>query len=151
MPASDISRITSASDDTGSGDDLPWLEIRPLCPQAGQDLLHRGAVGAVRVPDEQPDLTAIVDQPPDEAGDVGDVGRVDRVGLLGGRRWSRSKPSRLPRPSAGRQGHATAPEGRTRGRGKRGHAADVQAAAAHRVTRVGIAVRAEEGQPRRRF
>ena len=56
------------------------IEIGPRFLQVGQDLPHHAVVGAVRVPYEQPDIPAVVNEPPDELLHRLDVGGVNLVG-----------------------------------------------------------------------
>ncbi len=65
----------------GLGDDLGRIETGPRFPQVGQDLLHHPVVRAVRVPYEQPDLSAAFDQPADELLHRDDIGGVNIFGV----------------------------------------------------------------------
>ena len=56
------------------------IEVGPRFLQVGQDLLHHAVVGAVRVPHKQPDIPAVVNEPPDELLHRIDVGGVNLVG-----------------------------------------------------------------------
>jgi hypothetical protein len=126
------------------GDDPRRVEVGPVRPDVSQDFRRDLVVRPVA--DEEPDRAVMIDQPADEALHGRDVRRMDAVGLTA------MVVGAVIRHHADTDGPAVGEVvGRRRGREHEIRvdkiAGDVEAALAHGVPRLDVAVGAVEGKP----